>query len=59
MNNNNLDLAREGKIHVFHLSDIEGEQNEDIVRNRTEYKQYTLEATKGEVVRMKFIVHDL
>jgi hypothetical protein len=39
--------GKEGKLHVFHLTDFEGEQNEDIVRNRAECKHHKLEATKG------------
>ena len=42
-----LILGKEGKIHVFQLTDFEGEQNEDVVRNRTECKHHKLEATKG------------
>ncbi|XP_022249773.1 GTPase-activating Rap/Ran-GAP domain-like protein 3 isoform X2 [Limulus polyphemus] len=42
-----LDKGRDSKIHVFRLSDFEGEQNEQNVRGKLEIKENRLEKTRG------------
>lgn len=40
-------LGRDSKIHVFRLSDFEGEQNESLVRTKGDVKEHKIERTKG------------
>lgn len=39
--------GKDGKIAIFRLVDFEGESNEEVIRGRTEFKDHTLEKTKG------------
>ncbi|KAJ8300873.1 hypothetical protein KUTeg_022392 [Tegillarca granosa] len=39
--------GKDSKIHVFRLTDFEGEYNETIVRTKTECREHKLEKTKG------------
>lgn len=39
--------GRDSRIHVFRLSDFEGEQNESIVRGKNDVKDHKIERTKG------------
>ncbi|XP_076090626.1 GTPase-activating Rap/Ran-GAP domain-like protein 3 isoform X2 [Mytilus galloprovincialis] len=42
-----MDKGKDGKIAIFRLVDFEGESNEEVIRGRTEFKDHTLEKTKG------------
>ena len=35
-------------MHVFRLTDFEGEQNEDIIRSKVECKDHKIERAKGK-----------
>ena len=48
-----VSLGKDSRVHVFRLTDFEGEQNEDIVRTKHDCKEHKLERTKG-----KFRRHD-
>ena len=40
-------VGRDCRVHVFRLTDFEGEENEDFVRGKNEIKDHKLEKTKG------------
>ena len=43
-------------MHVFRLTDFEGEENEDFVRGKNEIKDHKLEKTKGITVTLVHIM---
>lgn len=42
--------GRDSRIHVFRLSDFEGEQNEGFVRTKGDVRDHKIEKTKGKIV---------
>ena len=43
-------------MHVFRLTDFEGEENEDFVRGKNEIKDHKLEKTKGTTTLFNFLI---
>ncbi|XP_015903214.1 GTPase-activating Rap/Ran-GAP domain-like protein 3 isoform X3 [Parasteatoda tepidariorum] len=41
------DKGRDSRIHVFRLSDFEGEQNESLVRTKSDIRDHKIERSKG------------
>ncbi|GIY89820.1 hypothetical protein CDAR_522612 [Caerostris darwini] len=41
------DKGRDSRIHVFRLSDFEGEQNESLIRTKADVRDHKIERTKG------------
>ncbi|GFU79128.1 hypothetical protein TNCV_2136511 [Trichonephila clavipes] len=41
------DKGRDSRIHVFRLSDFEGEQNENLIRTKADVREHKIERTKG------------
>ncbi|GFR16352.1 hypothetical protein TNCT_259491, partial [Trichonephila clavata] len=41
------DKGRDSRIHVFRLSDFEGEQNENLIRTKADVRDHKIERTKG------------
>ncbi|KFM72712.1 GTPase-activating Rap/Ran-GAP domain-like protein 3, partial [Stegodyphus mimosarum] len=41
------DKGRDSRIHVFRLSDFEGEHNESVVRSKSDVRDHKIERTKG------------
>ena len=42
--------GKDGKVHVFRLTDFEGEANEGLVRTKSECRDHKLDKTKGKLV---------
>ena len=40
--------GKDGKVHVFRLTDFEGEANESIIRTKNECKEHKLDKTRGK-----------
>ncbi|CAL1295904.1 unnamed protein product [Larinioides sclopetarius] len=40
-------VGRDSRIHVFRLSDFEGEQNEGLIRTKADVRDHKIERTKG------------
>ena len=49
-------VGRDCRVHVFRLTDFEGEENEDFVRGKNEIKDHKLEKTKGRTATLLHIL---
>ena len=49
-------VGRDCRVHVFRLTDFEGEENEDFVRGKNEIKDHKLEKTKGIIATLLHIM---
>ncbi|KAK3087392.1 hypothetical protein FSP39_005300 [Pinctada imbricata] len=41
------DKGKDGKIHVFRLTDFEGESNENVIRSKIDCREHKIEGTRG------------
>ncbi|KAL5011298.1 hypothetical protein ScPMuIL_009849 [Solemya velum] len=42
-----MDKGKDGRVNVFRLCDIEGENNEGVIKSRADCKEHKIERTKG------------
>ena len=44
--------GKDGKLYVFRLTDFEGEQNEDVVRNKQDCREHKIDKAKGKFLSL-------